>query len=402
MLAITGCNSAAGPNPGANPTATSTPKPPTTFTMKTPKGGVDALLTKDAVAFTAKGGAIDSVEVTRADGAPLTTTADDAGLVATWTRSSTTWQLKGVLGPKTAYRAKVTGHNADGAKASKTFAFTTKAAPLVQTRMNPGDDQVVGVGMPIQVRFSTKVPNRALVERRLTVTTKPAVTGSWGWLDDRTVMWRPKDFWPAGTKVDAAVDLTGQHLGKGVFGGTKRTIAFSVGRDLRMSIDNASHSMTVTQAGKQVQRFPVSLGKPGHTTRSGTKIIYEKATPYTMRGTTAADPYVTTVKHAQRITDSGEFLHGAPWSVGAQGRRNVSHGCTNLSPGAAAWLYGRTIMGDPVITKGTGRQAETWNGLGGIWNYSWADWQKQSAITPKKAKPSPAKPVKPTTAPKAA
>lgn len=59
-------------------------------------------------------------------------------------------------------------------------------------------------------------------------------------------------------------------------------------------------------------------------------------------------------------------------------------------------------MGDPVITKGTGRQAETWNGLGGIWNYSWADWQKQSAITPKKAKPSPAKPVKPTTAPKAA
>ena len=109
------------------------------------------------------------------------------------------------------------------------------------------------------------------------------------------------------------------------------------------------------------------------------KIVYEKASPYTMRGD-ASDPYVTTVKHAQRITDSGEFLHAAPWSVGAQGRRNVSHGCTNLSPSAAAWLYGRTILGDPVITKGTGRQAETWNGMGGIWNFTWAQWQKQSAL----------------------
>lgn len=347
--------------------------------MQTPKGGVGAVLTNESIAFTATAGVIDTVDVTRADGTPLLTTADASGLVATWKRAPTRWQLSGILGPKSAYRARISGHNADGAAATKSFAFTTNQAPLVQARMNPGDDQVVGVGMPVQIRFSRAVPDRKAVERHLRITTKPAVTGSWGWLEDDTVLWRPKDFWPAKTKVTAALDVTGHHLGKGVFGGTKRSIRFDVGRDLRMTVSDASHSLTVTQGGKQVESFAVSLGKAGHATRSGTKIVYEKATPFTMRGP-ASDPYVTTVNHAQRITDSGEFLHAAPWSVGAQGRRNVSHGCTNLSPSAAAWLYGQTIPGDPVITTGTGRRAETWNGMGGIWNFTWAQWRQQSAL----------------------
>ncbi len=346
--------------------------------MATPKGGVDAVLARQAVTFSATGGVIDDVTITGAGGA-LTSKPDRDGLAVTWKHSSSRWQLTGVLAPKTTYRATVTGHNADGARSSRTFRFTTRDAPRIQARMNPGDDHVVGVGMPIQIRFSRAVPDRKAVERHLTITTTPAVVGSWGWVDDRTVLWRPKAFWPAKTKVNASVDVTGHHLGKGVFGGTKRTIGFSVGRDLRMTVSNASKSLTVTQAGKRIERFPVSLGKPGHTTRSGVKIVYEKATPYTMRGD-SSDPYVTTVKHAQRITDSGEFLHGAPWSVGAQGYRNVSHGCTNLSPRAAAWLYDRTIVGDPVITTGTSRKAETWNGLGGVWNYSWKEWQKLSAL----------------------
>ena len=358
---------------------TRAPAPPAAFAMKAPKGGVAALLTKDAVTFAATGGVIDDVTLTRADGSVLPTAAGSDGLSARWAKKPNQWLLTGALGPKIAYRATVTGHNGDGASATKTFTFTTTAAPLIEARMNPGDDQTVGVGMPIQVRFSSDVPDRKAVERHLTISTRPRVTGAWGWVDDRTVLWRPKDFWPAGTKVAAGVDVTGDHLGRGVFGGTKRTVRFEIGRDLRMTVSNASKSLTVTQGGKTIGSFAVSLGRPGYTTRSGTKIVYEKATPYTMRGT-AADPYVTTVKHAQRITDSGEFLHGAPWSVGDQGRRNVSHGCTNLSPGAAAWLYGKTIMGDPVITTGTSRRAETWNGLGGIWNYSWKEWRTLSAL----------------------
>lgn len=379
-LLVTGlaaCSGEAAPQGEAPPTKT--PAPPATVSMATPKGGVDPVLATQFVAFGAKGGEVTDVRVERADGTPLPASVAPDGTLARWSKTPQAWRLSGVLAPKTAYRATVTGRNADGVEARRTFAFTTNDAPRVQTRVNPGDDQVVGVGMPIQLRFSRAVPDKAALERHLSIKTVPPVTGSWGWADDETALWRPKTFWPAGTKVSAAIDVADHHLGKGLFGGTKRTVAFTVGRDLRMTVNDDTHEMTVTQAGKTVGTFPVSLGKPGHTTRSGTKIVYEKHTPYTMRGE-AADPYVTTVTHAQRITDSGEFLHAAPWSVGDQGRRNVSHGCTNLSPSAAAWLYSRTLIGDPVVTTGTGRKAETWNGLGGIWNFTYAQWQARSAL----------------------
>lgn len=373
---------ACGPDPsGDSAAAPQEPSPAATFAVAVPKGGPAPLLSGDGVDVTAENGVIDGVTVTDAAGAELPTTQGDDGLVARWAKEPNHWRLTGVLAPKTAYRLAVTGHNADGTRAQQTLHVTTREAPRLQTRVNPGDDNVVGVGMPVQFRFSRDVPDRKAVQRHLTMKTTPEVEGSWGWTDDRTVTWRPKDFWPAKTTVEAALDITGHHLGEGVYGGTKRSVAFTIGRDLRMTIDDDTHEMTVLEGGKAVRTLPVSMGRSGPrtTTRSGTKIVYEKNTPYTMRGE-SADPYVTTVKHAQRLTDSGEFLHGAPWSVGAQGRRNVSHGCVNLSPSAAKWLYDTTLIGDPVVTTGTTRQAETWNGLGGIWNYPWKEWRKLSAL----------------------
>ena len=40
-----------------------------------------------------------------------------------------------------------------------------------------------------------------------------------------------------------------------------------------MSVDNATHQMTVERDGAAVQTIPVSLGKAGYTTRSGIKVI---------------------------------------------------------------------------------------------------------------------------------
>jgi len=61
--------------------------------------------------------------------------------------------------------------------------------------------------------------------------------------------------------------------------------------------------------------------------------------------------YKVTVQDAVRIDNSGGFVHGAPWSVNDQGKRNVSHGCINLSPANAKWFFDNFGSGDPVVVK---------------------------------------------------
>ena len=48
------------------------------------------------------------------------------------------------------------------------------------------------------------------------------------------------------------------------------------------------------------------------------------------------------------ISTSGYFIHAAPWSVGSQGRADVSHGCVNLSNARATTYYNFSIPGDVV------------------------------------------------------
>ena len=86
------------------------------------------------------------------------------------------------------------------------------------------------------------------------------------------------------------------------------------------------------------------------------------------------------VQWAMRLTYSGEFIHAAPWSVGSQGRANVSHGCTGLSTADAGWLYAMTRRGDVVEYTGTDRWMTLTNGYGD-WNASYADYKAGSALS---------------------
>src|SRR4051812_14339933 len=65
------------------------------------------------------------------------------------------------------------------------------------------DGQVVGVGQPVIATFSHSVPShlRALVTRRLTVGTTPAVGGAWHWMSSTEAHWRPPTYWRPGTEV---------------------------------------------------------------------------------------------------------------------------------------------------------------------------------------------------------
>ena len=85
-----------------------------------------------------------------------------------------------------------------------------------------------------------------------------------------------------------------------------------------IKINLGSDTAHVYKNGKKVRTIYVSGGKAGWQTRSGTKLImsheYNKKMTNEMIG--AAEHYDLTIAYAMRITNSGEFLHSAPWNAG--------------------------------------------------------------------------------------
>ena len=71
---------------------------------------------------------------------------------------------------------------------------------------------------------------------------------------------------------------------------------------------------------------------------NGTHIVMDRESVVHMMSSTngipvnSPDGYDELVYSDVHISDSGEYVHAAPWSVGEPGSRNVSHGCINLSP----------------------------------------------------------------------
>jgi lipoprotein-anchoring transpeptidase ErfK/SrfK len=318
-----------------------------------------------------------------------------------------TWVPATMLRYDETYTATVTATGADGKTSTTTSTFTTMSRPenTIRVSSNIGDDMVVGVGMPMVLRFSRGVPKdlRDDVERRLWVTTKPVQDGSWHWFGDSELHYRPQKYWQAHTKLRFRIGTGGMLLGDGWYGRSDLTVVASVGDAVIMVVDNATKQMTVTKNGKLVKTIPVSLGRPGMPSSSGTTVIMEK-----LRNTvfdTRSDPnpanrYVTPVEYAQRLTWGGEFIHAAPWSEAQQGHVNVSHGCVNVSMANATWLFSQTRVGDPVTTKGTERPLKMGNGWTD-WNMSWQEYLEGAALphtppgTGATAAPSPT----PTTTP---
>jgi lipoprotein-anchoring transpeptidase ErfK/SrfK len=321
-------------------------------------------------------GKLDTVTVTGPSGT-LTGRLDAAG---------TQWTSSAERAPNASYHLTASATNAAGRTSTLDRTFTTGPAERTLTvDVDPCCNGQVGVGQPIVVRLSAAVgkSHRAEVEKALVVTAdKPIGPASWYWWSSSELHYRPKDFWPAHTKVQVAVNLAGVQGGAGLWGAKNRTVSFGIGRSFVMRISNSTHRMTVTVDGKAVRTIPVSMGRPGYATRSGIKTVmsHEKSVHMTSASYGGKDVYDETVYYAQRLTWSGEYFHSAPWSVYAQGNSNVSHGCVNLGPSNAIWLFNQTLVGDPVITTGTGRQMEPGNGTGGDWNISWANWLAGSAV----------------------
>ena len=313
---------------------------------------------------------------------------DGAKVGGSFNTDKTQWTSADHLKPGASYSLSGSAEGTDGASIPISSTFRTlKAAKSLKASVVPLNGETVGVALPIQIYWNNPVKDRAAVEKRLKVTTSVPVTGTWHWVNSKQVNYRPMNYWPAGTKVTVNIDTQGVNAGNNTWGSSSRKIAFSIGKSVVSKVDVKKHTMTVAINGKLARSIPITAGKDGFTTRSGVKVIMEKFTTKRMDAATLGikpgDPNyynIPDVKWAQRVTSTGEFIHGAPWSAGSQGSANVSHGCVGMSLADAQWFFQQTLRGDPVTVTGTTRRMEPGNGWTD-WNTTWAAYTAGSALS---------------------
>jgi lipoprotein-anchoring transpeptidase ErfK/SrfK len=284
-----------------------------------------------------------------------------------------------------AYTAVVSATSADGTRTeTRTTRFRTMGRPgkLTGTGLYLFDGQTYGVAMPVYVEFDPAVPPAARpgVQRRMFVHSNPPQPGVWQWVGGRQAFYRPPAYWRPGTQLSVRIALGGHPMGAGRYGDTDRAAVVRVGRPTVLTVDNRTKQLSVFRDGRLLRRMPVSLGKASTPSSSGHLVIMSKEAS-TVFDTRREGPggYRVHINYAQRITWGGEFIHAAPWSVGDQGYRNVSHGCVNVSWGNAEWLFGVTHVGDPVIVRGTEVHVTPGNGWT-AWDQPWDRYIRGSAL----------------------
>ena len=374
-------NGGAGTNADAGPDLSLvTPETGSTSSRATvlfAPGDPQASVAPDAeLKVVAAGGKLTSVVIKAKDGTQISGALSPAADV--WTSSPQTLPFGQT------FSAQAFAVDSQGVSTSASTTFKVRNADLVSANISPGENAVVGVGMPIVVRFSRAPSDQAVVQSALSVSSTPAVEGAWGWVSDSEVHWRPKNYWPAGTDVTVRASLGDLSIGNDQTGSTSVSRNFRIGQATVIKVGIDTHQLTVASGGTVVRTIPITTGKEGFTTRSGIKVIMSKERTRIMDSVTvdipsgSSEAYRLKVEYALRLTNSGEFIHAAPWSVGAQGRRNVSHGCTGMSTSNASWMYNFAKVGDPVEYTGSLKPMTLTNGYGD-WNLSWNSWGKRSA-----------------------
>ncbi|MEU7137119.1 Ig-like domain-containing protein [Streptomyces sp. NPDC046261] len=338
-------------------------------------------------------------------GAPISVKAEDGRLTAVEVKDDkgqkvggqlagdgSSWTSDTKVGPKTTYTVRTTakgGKNGKGKESSTSSTFTTQPAPKVNKLTNaPGNGETVGTGMPVSILFDHKIDKskRAEVEKALKVTSEPKVEGAWGWVTDYSgqdrIDWRPKTFWPAGTKVSVKGDLTGIDTGEGGWFAKNYAWNFTIGPDRKAVIDVPAHKLTMYENGNAVGHIMGSAGSPQDPTRGGIHTVRGKNAAETMDSATIGygNQWKLDSKWVTYLTASGTFLHSAPWnnSIGVE---NNSHGCFGMTTADAKKIYDFLPIGATVEVKGTSstKKTDVGNGLE-VWQETWEQWQKRTAV----------------------
>jgi lipoprotein-anchoring transpeptidase ErfK/SrfK len=339
-----------------------------------PQPGANGVALDAPIAVATRSGYLFSVRVTTSAGAPV------AGMLTSANAWRSTTRL---LRPDTDYRITATASAASGEHVQSTSRFRTLTPSANVAATIFPDGLTVGVAQPVVIRFDHYITNplsRAAVLSHFTVTESHPVPGGWHWFSNNELHFRPKSFWPTGEKVTVTSDLEGWSAGEGLWGSGHVTVSFTVGPSHVSVVNLATNRMTVSDNGKVIANYPFSGGRTTDPTMNGTHIVLDRQSVVRMISSSngvpvnSPDGYDELVYYDVHITDSGEYVHAAPWSVQSQGHTNVSHGCVNLSNADALTFFGFSRVGDVVMVVGGPRPPEL--GDHGVmdWDTPWKQW----------------------------
>ncbi|MGO9872883.1 MAG: Ig-like domain-containing protein [Acidimicrobiia bacterium] len=320
-----------------------------------PTPGATSVAPDSPIVVTARMGRLVSVRVASASG---------TNVRGSFARSGVEWRSSGILGYGTVYHVIATLSGAARQQADSTMQFRTLTPPSpVSAIVFPWQGQIVGVGQPVLFTFNQPISYtaRASLLTHLSVKESPAIAGGWHWFSDHELHFRPQTFWPAGAHVTVTWNLAGWNAGADGWGTSEGTVHFTVGNSHVSYANLWTDEMTVIDNGQTIATYPISGGTLADPTMDGVHIVLDRSSVVRMVSSTngipvnSADGYDELVYDDVRISDSGEYVHSAPWSVSSQGNANVSHGCINLSPANAAAFFAFSQFGDVIVVTGSPR-----------------------------------------------
>ncbi len=366
-----------------NAPSSSTPSLP--VVTVNPAGGAADVNPVDPIKVAVTGGSLSSVSLANAEGKAV------KGAISA---DKLSWSSDDDLGYAKSYTVTAIAVSAQGTKTTQTSGFTTVkptnlTMPYIQTAAGGSiaAGTTFGVGQVVKIHFDESITDRKAAQAAISVVTVPAQTGAFNWLSASDVYWRTKNYLIPGTKVTIAAKAYGKNFGNALYGQADTTTWFKVGPKQVSISDDKTKLISVYRNDKLIRTIPTSMGRntsiPGDRgpidlrTNSGPHIVIDNEIKIKMNSASfglskGANAYKTVVPVGVKISEDGEYVHWADWSVWAQGNTDTSHGCLNVSPDNAWWFYRFSQPGDIVDVRNTGRPLELTNS--GYWTATWAQW----------------------------
>ncbi len=121
------------------------------------------------------------------------------------------------------------------------------------------------------------------------------------------------------------------------------------GQQRMVLVDAPNFRAYAFENGQTLKSVPITTGKTGFETPTGTYLIKRKIAISTMKACSNGECWsVPNIKWQSYFTNEGHAIHAttAPASVG---RYNISHGCVGMYENDAKWFYDWAVVGTPVV-----------------------------------------------------